>query len=408
MWYSSLLRLLIVTFVSTLLYGSQIEELVAGEVKYSQDLETTTCQNNYPLTDFLVVAGGGYPGNNEIALEKNVLYFQRTLANLGYNPEAANIFFANGNDGQATIRYINEQREQQFKVPEIPNLQGAATKDNLANWLEETAEESSDNPLFFYFTGHGFPGSLLMWERQQLTVTELSRQLDKLPQNTPVVTMMAQCFSGSFADFIYQEGDPTQPIALQTRCGFFATVKTRPSVGCTPEVNEADYRDYSSSFFAGLSGVDRTGAKVASADYNRDGRISYTEAHAFAKVDEKTMDLPISTSESWLQDRVVEAEMERILSSAIASILPSARPEQKYVVNSIVQMFDLDLQNSYLANIATLSPEETNSEVQQAYLVRLAMELVNIASEKQIRETGDPQTIAILDRLIKCEATSPQ
>ncbi|MEC4896158.1 MAG: C13 family peptidase [Oscillatoria sp. PMC 1051.18] len=408
MWYSSLLRLLIVTFVSTVFSSSQIQPLAAGEIKDFGDSQSTTCQSNHPLTNFLVVAGGGYPGNNEIALEKNVLYFQRTLKNLGYNPEAANIFFANGNDGQATIRYINEQREQQFKVPEIPNLQGAATKENLANWLEETAAESSNKPIFFYFTGHGFPGSLLMWERQQLTVTELSRQLDKLPQDTPVVTMMAQCFSGSFADFIYQGGSPTQPIALQTRCGFFATVKTRPSVGCTPEVNEADYRDYSSSFFAGLSGVDRTGAKVASADYNQDGKISYTEAHAFAKVDEKTMDLPISTSESWLQDRVIEADMEKILSSAIASILPSARPEQKYVVNSIVQMFDLDLQNSYLANIATLSPEETNSEVQQAYLVRLAMELVNIASEKQIRETGDPQTIAILDRLIKCEATSPE
>ncbi|MEC4984844.1 MAG: C13 family peptidase [Oscillatoria sp. PMC 1068.18] len=405
---NSWLRLLIVTLVSAVFSSSQMKVLATEEIKNIKDSQPTTCQSNNRLTNFLVVAGGGHPGNNEIALEKNVLYFQRTLANLGYNPESASIFFANGNDGQATIRYINEQREQQFKVPEIPNLQGAATKENLANWVEATATKNNNQPIFFYFTGHGIPRSLLMWERQQLTVTELASQLDKLPQNKPVVTMMAQCFSGSFADFIYQGGDATKPIALQTRCGFFATVKTRPSVGCTPEVNEADYRDYSSSFFAGLSGVDRTGAKVASADYNQDGKISYTEAHAFAKVDEETMDLPISTSESWLQDRVTEADTERILSHAIASILPSARPEQKYVVNSIVQMFELDLQKSYLANIATLSPEETNNEVQQAYLVRLAMELVNIAREKEIRETGNSETIAILDRLIKCEATSPQ
>jgi hypothetical protein len=74
-------------------------------------------------------------------------------------------------------------------------------------------------------------------------------------------------------------------------------------VGCTPAVNEADYRDYSSSFFAGLSGRDRTGKPVPSADYDGDGKVSYAEAHAFAKVDEYTTDLPISTSETWLQLR---------------------------------------------------------------------------------------------------------
>ena len=36
--------------------------------------------------------------------------------------------------------------------------------------------------------------------------------------------MMAQCYSGSFANLIYENGDPAQPVALQTRCGFFATV----------------------------------------------------------------------------------------------------------------------------------------------------------------------------------------
>ena len=133
-----------------------------------------------------------------------------------------------------------------------------------------------------------------------------------MPRQTPVVAMMAHCFSGSFANFIYEGGDPKRRVALQTRCGFFATVSTLPSVGCTPEVNEADYRDYSSSFFAGLSGRDpplgaalryRTGKTVASSDYNKDGRVSYAEAHAFAKVDEKSIDLPISTSEAWLQSK---------------------------------------------------------------------------------------------------------
>ncbi|NJN20892.1 MAG: hypothetical protein HC812_06460 [Leptolyngbya sp. RL_3_1] len=95
--------------------------------------------------------------------------------------------------------------------------------------------------------------------------------------------MMAQCFSGAFANLIYEGGDPEGPVALQTRCGFFATVETRPSVGCTPLVNEADYEDYSSSFFAGLSGRDRVGNPAPSADYDQDGQVTYAEAHAFTK-----------------------------------------------------------------------------------------------------------------------------
>ncbi len=203
------------------------------------------------------MGGGGAPSYNEIALEKNVLYFQRTLQ-------------------------TNDQR-----------------------------------PIFFYFTGHGYRNprnldnnAMILWQEELLSVQQFAASLDQLPQTVPVVAMMSQCYSGSFANFIYQGGDPRRPVALQTRCGFFATIKSRPSVGCTPEVNEADYRDYSSSFFAGLSGPDRTGQRVASANYNRDGRVSYAEAHAFAKVDEQSTDLPVSTLEVWLQEQTGRSQQQ--------------------------------------------------------------------------------------------------
>jgi hypothetical protein len=106
---------------------------------------------------------------------------------------------------------------------------------------------------------------------------------------------------------------------LHDRCGFFATVKERPSVGCTPEVNEADYRDYSSSFFAGLSGISRTGQRVDSADYDQDDRISFREAHAFAKIDEKASDIPVSTVEVWLQENLSNRDRAIPLSRPIGA-----------------------------------------------------------------------------------------
>ncbi|MEO1351186.1 MAG: Caspase domain-containing protein, partial [Cyanobacteria bacterium J06635_15] len=102
--------------------------------------------------NFLVMGGGGDPSYNEIALEKNVLYFQRTLSVLGFDPASASLFFANGNDGQATVRYLNHWGRERFKPPEIPGLEGASTRRNLSQWV---ANQSTDCPTFFYFTGHG-------------------------------------------------------------------------------------------------------------------------------------------------------------------------------------------------------------------------------------------------------------
>lgn len=371
------------------------------------------CQQNHSLPNFLVVGGGGAPSYNEIALEKNMLYFQRTLRAMGYKAEeVASMFFANGNNGQATIRYIDNQRRQQFKAPEIPNLNGAATLTNLQRYFQQIARQNSSKPLFFYFTGHGGKNaqdlnnnSLYLWNEQQLSVKQLAQMLEQMPQETPVVAMMAQCFSGSFANFIYEGGDPKRPVALQTRCGFFATVKTLPSVGCTPEVNEADYRDYSSSFFAGLSGRDRTGRAVASADYNKDRQVSFAEAHAFAKVDEQSIDLPVSTSEAWLQSKSKQ-QQQAILTQPIAAVVQTARPEQRYVVSSLIKMFGLDKQKSFLKNVEALSASKYDNQQQQAYLKRLEMELINISKEKQIRASQNQKDIATLARLLKCEGGS--
>lgn len=244
-----------------------------------------------------------------------------------------------------------------------------------------------------------------MWNEQQLSVKQLAQILDQMPRQTPVVAMMAQCFSGSFANFIYEGGDPKRPVALQTRCGFFATVSTLPSVGCTPEVNEADYRDYSSSFFAGLSGRERTGRAVASADYNKDGLVSYAEAHAFAKVDEQSIDLPVSTSEAWMQSKVSEQQQEAILNQPISQMLKTARPEQRYVVTSLLKTFGLDAQKSFMRNL-DLSTSKVETAEQQAYLTRLRMELINIGSEKQLRASRNQEDTATLDRLVKCEGGS--
>jgi len=364
-------------------------------------------------TNFLVVAGGGAPSYNEIALEKNVLYFQRTLQAMGYDPAAANVFFANGNSGEATIRYLDPQGQIRFKVPEIPHLLGASTFANLQTWVRETvtASPASTRPLFFYFTGHGTRNErnlnnnyMMLWGDQRVSVQDLAQTFDQFPSDTPIVSMMAQCYSGSFANLIYADGQPSQGLADQDRCGFFATLRTLPSVGCTPEVNEADYRDYSSSFFAGLSGIDRIGNPVASADYNQDGRVAYAEAHAYAKVDGETTDLPVSTLEVWLQERATLPLQEEILSQPMQTLLTTARPEQRHVVEGLARELGLDLAQPYIDSQQSLPSQRALGEVPLTYLERIRLELLNVGMEARIRESGDAGAIATIDRLLNCES----
>lgn len=357
---------------------------------------------------FVVFGGGGAPSYNEIAIEKNVFYFQRTLKALGQTPESTSIWFANGDDGRKTVRYMDGDRER-FKAPTVDPMEGPATIANLN--LALSAATDNAKPLFFYFTGHGYhnlknedDNAMIMWNEDLMTVQNFTRQLDRMPPKKPFVTVMVQCYSGSFANLIYQGGQPKKGIAPHDRCGFFATVKSLPSVGCTPEVNEADYQDYSSSFFAGLSGVSRTGQKVASADYDRDGRVSFREAHAFAKIDEKASDLPISTLEAWLQEGLTSRDRGEILRMPIAEVLKSGRPEQVKVVKVLAESLGYDLKRSNREN--RTSRKSKGDELKQTYSERLAMELLNIQAEKRVRAKGKAEAIAVLERLLGCEGRS--
>lgn len=361
-------------------------------------------------SNLLVLGGGGEPASNEIALEKNVRYFQRALEARGLAPASATFYFANGNDGQATVRYRGEGKRDLFKVPEIPHLKGPATLERFLEWVEGSARDTPQQPVFIYFTGHGGLNGrhrnnnhLALWEGDSLTVRAFGLFLNKLPSTTPIITVMSQCYAGSFANFIYQDANPKRPVMAQPRCGFFATVEYLPSVGCTPEVDEADYKDYSSSFFAGLSGLGRTGRVMASADHDGDGRVSYAEAHAFAKVDDEGTDLPISTSEAWLQRRATWRSRRRIVTTPIQEVMRTGRPEQRYVVESLVRKLGMRPELSLRDNFKSAT---WDTEERAIFAERLYMELLNIGMQETLRESGSPQALAVLERLLQCERGS--
>ena len=160
-----------------------------------------------------------------------------------------------------------------------------------------------------YFTGHGGKGdkkepfntTAHLWNNQKVKVSDLAKKLDLLPMSQSVILIMVQCYSGGFANFIFKDGNPKKELHQQPRAGFFATTHDRVAAGCTPDIREANYQEYSTKFWEALCGESRVGNQITKPDFNGDGRTSLSEAHAYVIINSKTIDIPIKTSDIFLR-----------------------------------------------------------------------------------------------------------
>jgi hypothetical protein len=273
----------------------------------------------------LLVGGGPRPEDNQASIESNMRYVAALLP-----PEASRkMLFADGSLEHATVRYLSQFEEAPgsavldlllagpdeelgptaYRPPKLAGLlDGAARKRDLSQAFADVRAQTTTRPLFLYFTGHGSPdhGSgennrFDLWGGDSLSVRELAGEIAKLPGEQPVTLVMVQCFSGSFGNLVFEGGDPSAPPVERQLVGFFATVKDRVAAGCTPEINEAEYHDFTSYFFAALSGRDRAGKSVEGADYDGDGRVGMNEAFLFALVNDPSIDVPMTTSDVFLR-----------------------------------------------------------------------------------------------------------
>ena len=162
------------------------------------------------------------------------------------------------------------------------------------------------------------------------------------------MTVMVQCFSGGFSHLIFEENNQKKERAKRNICGFFATVCDREAAGCTPDVNEANYDEFSSHFWAALRGRTRTEKEIADCDYDGDGRVSFEEAHAYAILTSRNIDIPVKTSGAFLRihSRLhSDKEEDRELlgrESSYAEILEQAGTVDREVLEGLSTRLALD------------------------------------------------------------------
>jgi hypothetical protein len=295
----------------------------------------------------LLLSGGGVPSSNAVAHEKNILFAQRTLQTRGVGPKRVETFVSLGAGEGKDVSYVAGVPAERWELAlldrlfghggielayrrhEIPAVSGTARKEDVLQGIRRAASRlSRGDTLFLYGTDHGQRNEenpddnlLVLWGDKTLSVSELRESLAPAGKNGRVIAAFAQCYSGAFANLIWAEDGQT--LAAQDRCGFFSTSPSREAAGCTPEIDEAEYDDFSTRLFSALGGVDRLGRPIRSTDYDADGRVSFSEAHAYAMASEETIDVPLKTSEFYLARKNVPAEGD--WAAALGAALPEER-----------------------------------------------------------------------------------
>lgn len=310
----------------------------------------------------VIVGGGPAPEDNQVAIESNVRYLGRLLP----QGTVRTTLFADGDLSHATVLYADDDSTAGmgerilslaldgdgegagFSHYRTPNLGGALDGPSghaaIGRVFERLrAEESVDpKPVLLYFTGHGSSnGDDLennrydLWrEDRGLSVRELARYVGQLPAQAPVTVVMVQCFSGAFGNLVFEGGDPHGEPIDRDIAGFYATVKERVAAGCTSAVNEADYHDFTSYFFAALTGRDRVGRRVTGADYDHDGRVEMNEAYCYTLVHDDSIDVPVCTSDVFLRRYALLRDAE-VFRTPYRSVLRWADPAQRAALDGL-------------------------------------------------------------------------
>lgn len=271
------------------------------------------------------IGGGDWIGDSQGQIEANVRWLSRILPRVSAD---VTTYFGAGNSGLPDVAYWDPRlnagplsalarvyagpRDSRLvtRPNRVPDVAGSTRRDSLVPALARRLQAlPADAEVFLVYNGHGglnwgdpSTNYLRLWDRTRLTVPEMDRLLDQAPAGATLRFVLPQCYSGAFQGLIDDEGS-TGGSQAQTRCGFFAQSAFAESEGCSLNVDAESFRDYTTTFFAPLTGRTRQGDPLpVDPDGDGDGLLSYREAHLYALRVADSKDIPRSTAEAFLLD----------------------------------------------------------------------------------------------------------
>jgi hypothetical protein len=396
------------------LYSScALLSILGGACLFLQPLHADPASTNPSLK--AIIAGGGYDvEHNQVAIESNVRYVKKLLSPL----TSPRILFTNGRVDTRNVMCVNDNGQLYYRAPSFGGIDDPGRTLALQYEFETLAKSASScaNPeAFLYFTGHGSPNVesdynnnyFDMWDGDRLTVKRLAKDIDDLPKSMPVTIVMVQCFSGAFGNLLFQDGDPSKPLIDRSLCGFFASVPTRVAAGCTPAINEAEYRDFTSYFMAALSGVDRMGRRVSGADYNRDGNVGMDEAFDYTLLHDESIDTPVCTSDTFVR-KFVKMPEDKIVSTPYSQIVSWASPGQKAALDGISKRLKLSGEDRLSKASKVFTKMQSDSwKPEDVFTIRFVRLARTVVLSHNLLTEGDPAIKVRFQQLLAAEAGNP-
>lgn len=360
----------------------------------------------------LITGGGPNLTHNQVAIESNVRYVGRLLP----SGATTRILFADG-DPKTKDVLCQDNKQSYYRTPWLPGIDGATQLMPFQYNLDTLVpyDDTSKTPLLLYFTGHGSPeggnkfdnNKYDMWGNEELTVKQLASELEGISSAQPVTVIMVQCFSGAFGNLLFKGGNPEGALVDRDICGFFASVPTRTAAGCTPEINEANYRDFTSYFFAALSGVDRLGNKVKRPDYNYDGKVGMNEAFAWSLINDESIDTPVCTSDVFLR-RFVKTTDEEIGRMSYGDIERWSSRAQRAALDGLTHYLNYRGDDRIGKAQTFLKETKINqNDPKYVHTLRFVRLIKSVALAHVLETTGEPAIKARYARLLESEAGSP-
>ncbi len=297
------------------------ESLLQPAIAPPAALEVDIADAVAPSADlrWLAVGGGPTPSSNEVSIEADVALARRTYGPRGH------VLFAGGRRSDG-VRVAGTAGPSDPLLSELGDLfaprdgradhyrparlaaDGPADLDHVLEVLEAVVAVSS-GPLIVHFAGHGDKGqtangnAILLWGQTALTVQALANLLDRAARR-PLRIVATTCFSGGLGELAFRGADPANGPADPSRCGLFAATWDLEASGCDPNPDRRAHAGFAVHFLNALAGVDRDGAPLPpnKIDHDGDGQTSLLEAHAWARVVARSLDVPTTTSERWLRE----------------------------------------------------------------------------------------------------------
>jgi len=276
----------------------------------------------------IIVGGGPYARGSQVSIERNTLWIKNIIEQKSGFKETY-LYYGGGSTSEPDVMTRQDagqgelpmdplahvfgeevQNREHYRKTNIPGVIGSTQVDDLKNRLNKIfASLQPGDTLLFIFQGHGGyddsgqqDNTLKLWHATRLHVSELNALFNDISKDVRIVFVFPQCYSGAFADLMYANPGDHTVLSKQNRCGFLSQRGDRQAEGCTASINTADYRDYSTYFFAALDGETRTGKPLAeNPDKNGDGVVTFREAHLYALKFGMSTDLSRSTSEVYLE-----------------------------------------------------------------------------------------------------------